>query len=389
MTETYGTDPLGYYAIIGVAYNAGEQEIKQNYRERAKLWHPDHNTGEEAKDNFQKLSVAYGILEDEEQRLIYDLLSSAYPAEKFPSGFSLKVYKNRAGQEDINIRAVKNTVVIGKIFSYSERQSDEVCSYPEAVKLVTQTSLTNWLAGWWSLPSFFKNIRAIMSNFNAIGGNRAENYRLMVHNAIAYKQNNNAEKAWLSAMQALQYANAYQKSLLKKFADSLKISGSVRLRPWNNLHLKLVQLIAPATLLLLCLIPFSVEVVSESELMSWFMHKKEIDYHQTVRFADGAEMSDDMVVSKIINIPVDIYDGSKLYHVTSDVNVMHGPADDFDVLRRLRANGTVRLTGLSPDNIWARIMLDEGEMGFVRMENLRQGIGKAIPYGSKIAPKKP
>lgn len=388
MTETYDTDPLGYYAILGVAYNAGGQEIKQNYRERAKLWHPDHNTGEEAKDNFQKLSVAYGILEDEEQRLIYDLLSSAYPAEKFPSGFSLKIYKNRAGQEDVNVRAVKNTVVVGKIFSYSEQQSDEVCNYPEALKLVTRTSLTNWLAGWWSLPSFFKNIHAIIKNFNAVGNNQTENYRLMVHNAIAYKQNNNVEKSWISAMQAMQYANAYQKSLLKKFADRLNVTVNFRPRQWNNLHLRLVQLIAPAVIFLLCLVPFSAEVITESELMSYFSRKKEIDYHQTVRFADGAEMSDDMVVSKIISIPVDIYDGSKLYHVTSDINVMYGPADDFDILRRLKAESTVRLTGISPDNIWARIMLDEGEMGFVRMEDIAQGVGKAIPYGSKIAPKK-
>lgn len=39
--RTFSFDPLGYYAILGVAYDASETEIKQNYRERAKLLHPD------------------------------------------------------------------------------------------------------------------------------------------------------------------------------------------------------------------------------------------------------------------------------------------------------------------------------------------------------------
>ncbi len=388
MKETFGTDPLGYYAIIGVVYNANAQEIKQSYREKAKLWHPDHNTSEEAKNNFQKLSVAYGILEDEEQRFIYDLLSSAYSAERFPSSFSLKVYKNRAGQEDTNIRVIKNTVVIGKIFSHREQKDNEICSYDEALKLVTRTSLTNWFAGWWSIPSFIKNIRAILSNFVATDNSRAENYRLMLHNAVAYKQNNQTEKAWLSALTAAQYANAYQKSLIKKFIDNLNFSSTVRPRPWNSLRLKLAQLIAPAILVMVFLLPLSAKLMSESGLLDYFSRQKKIDYHQTVRFSGGAEMSDDMIVSKVINIPVDIYDGSKLYHLTSDVDVMYGPSADFDILRRLSAKSTVRLTGLSPDNVWARIMLDDGEMGFVPLKKLKKGVGHEIPYGSKIVPKK-
>ena len=43
--RTFSFDPLGYYAILGVAYDASETEIKQNYRERAKLLHPDRNPG--------------------------------------------------------------------------------------------------------------------------------------------------------------------------------------------------------------------------------------------------------------------------------------------------------------------------------------------------------
>ena len=68
----------------------------------------------------------------------------------------------------------------------------------------------------------------------------------------------------------------------------------------------------------------------------------------------------------------------------SDTDVMHGPNEDFDLLKRLKKNTTVRLTGKTPDNMWYRIMVDNGEMGFVRVNTLEKGIGTEIPFGSKI-----
>ena len=88
--RTFSFDPLGYYAILGVAYDASETEIKQNYRERAKLLHPDRNPGENALENFQKLSVAYDVLKDETSRLIYDLMAQTHPRESFPDINALK-----------------------------------------------------------------------------------------------------------------------------------------------------------------------------------------------------------------------------------------------------------------------------------------------------------
>lgn len=81
--RTFSFDPLGYYAILGVAYDASETEIKQNYRERAKLLHPDRNPGENALENFQKLSVAYDVLKDETSRLIYDDWHRRTPGKAF------------------------------------------------------------------------------------------------------------------------------------------------------------------------------------------------------------------------------------------------------------------------------------------------------------------
>ena len=62
-------DPLGYYEILGVSFDANEQTIKRNYRDRAKLWHPDSNPDMDTMENFQKLSVANDIVSDEKNRL--------------------------------------------------------------------------------------------------------------------------------------------------------------------------------------------------------------------------------------------------------------------------------------------------------------------------------
>lgn len=91
-----------------------------------------------------------------------------------------------------------------------------------------------------------------------------------------------------------------------------------------------------------------------------------------------------MIVAKIFNIPVDISDTSMLYHLKKSVDVMYGPSENFDILQKAAKNQTVRVTGYTPDQTWYRIMLDSGEMGFVKKDVLQRGVGTDIPQGSKI-----
>ena len=63
---------------------------------------------------------------------------------------------------------------------------------------------------------------------------------------------------------------------------------------------------------------------------------------------------------------------------------MYGPSDKFDVLTTLSQGHTVRVTGISPDKVWMRIMLDNGDMGFVHSADLVEGIGSPIPVNSQI-----
>lgn len=375
-------DALGYYKILNLGLEATSDEIKQNYRDLAKLWHPDHNKAANALDNFKKISVAYEVLKEEDKRLAYDLLSTVYNADKYPDLDVIKPLK--AASNDPNIKAVSIDNIRGEIWKYESRTDKSVCSYKEALHLELKASVLNWLLGWWHPQAFFKNIQALINNFKNVDS-KNDNLRLFIHNAVAYRQENKTELSVQSAFRALPYANSRQKALLQRFVGG---QGNVlRMRPWNYLNLQLVQLIVPVIIMVAALIPFSVKVVSESDLLTYFAEKKEISYNQKVQFRTGGSMSDDMVVGKVMNIPVDTSDPSKLQHLTKETAVMYGPADDFDIIRKLKKDTTVRITGYTPDNIWFRVMMDEGEMGFIRQEYLKPGIGREIPYGSVIIKK--
>ncbi len=65
-------DPKGYYRILAVPRNASPEAIRAAFRERAKLFHPDHG-GEMADDRrFRLLREAYEVLRDPQRRLQYD-----------------------------------------------------------------------------------------------------------------------------------------------------------------------------------------------------------------------------------------------------------------------------------------------------------------------------
>lgn len=61
------------YKILGVSNNASDDDIRKAYRKLAKKLHPDLNAGDTASaDEFKKVSAAYAILGDKEQRRRYD-----------------------------------------------------------------------------------------------------------------------------------------------------------------------------------------------------------------------------------------------------------------------------------------------------------------------------
>lgn len=61
-----------YYAILGVASDADEQEIKRAYRRLARRYHPDVSAEPQAAERFHEIQEAYELLNDAVQREAYD-----------------------------------------------------------------------------------------------------------------------------------------------------------------------------------------------------------------------------------------------------------------------------------------------------------------------------
>ena len=375
-----GFDALGYYKILQADQTTNENELRRHYRDLAKLWHPDHNTSEEALQNFQKISNAYDILKDEKKRLVYDMLSLVYGVNNYPDIENIKPYEDTP--QDINIRFLPLLKVRGFLFKYYVNETGKVCSRGNALKELGLNAGANWLLGWWHPKAFIKNIKAIISNFKYPVSSK-ESFRVLVHNAVAYFLQENKQLAASSAIIALSYSDNQAKRVLENFIafQNTKVS---RPKAWTVLPLKLIQLIVPFILIAAVCLSFSSRYITDAELWAWLNSKEEINYYQEVEFAGRGSSVDDVVVGKILNIPVDSSDISKLYHVKADDVLMHGPSDDFDVMKKIPAQTTVRLTGYSPDNVWARVMIDNGEMGFIRLEKLQKGIGKPVPDFSKV-----
>ena len=64
-----------YYELLKVHPSVSPIEIRRAYRELSKLYHPDTTKLplEEAKQKFQQLNEAYGILANPQTRLVYDM----------------------------------------------------------------------------------------------------------------------------------------------------------------------------------------------------------------------------------------------------------------------------------------------------------------------------
>ena len=73
-----------YYAILGVAREATEDEIRRAYRRQALEWHPDRRPGDpRAAERFREISEAYAVLINPARRREYDEATRAGAAGTF------------------------------------------------------------------------------------------------------------------------------------------------------------------------------------------------------------------------------------------------------------------------------------------------------------------
>lgn len=60
------------YDVLGVSQDASETEIRQQYQELARQYHPDKSAVEGAKEKFLQVTEAWHVLGDTQKRREYD-----------------------------------------------------------------------------------------------------------------------------------------------------------------------------------------------------------------------------------------------------------------------------------------------------------------------------
>lgn len=66
-----------YYAVLGVARNASDEDIRRAFRRMAMEYHPDRNRNPGAEDKFKEINEAYQVLSDAKKRAQYDRFGKA------------------------------------------------------------------------------------------------------------------------------------------------------------------------------------------------------------------------------------------------------------------------------------------------------------------------
>ena len=68
-----GTQDNSLYELLGVERTATTAQIRKGYYNQARRWHPDKNPEDPtAEERFKKISEAYQILIDSNQRAVFD-----------------------------------------------------------------------------------------------------------------------------------------------------------------------------------------------------------------------------------------------------------------------------------------------------------------------------
>lgn len=369
-------DCLKYFALLKADLNTDEQTLKNNYREQAKFWHPDHNKSENAMENFQKLSKAYNTLKNEKSKTIYMLLSLIYTEADFPNMERLNTYKSANGYETPYLRVFS----IKKLAGGKVQTENLIGTYDDALLFLRKSTFKNILSGIFN-PKFYQILK---HNISELTADSAQNLKVLVHNAAAFYDENKLKEAYLSALQALEYASPDQKVILENF---LKKLPPVPYAPQKleTKKLRAYQLKPFFDLLKVCMVIAA--CIGTFFAIHFFAHQsneEKINYYQTVSFEGGGVMADDMVASKILSVPVDKTNSKMLYHLTRAQNVMYGPSEKFDILAKAVKGQTVRLTGYTADKLWLRVMLDDGQTGFIKSQYVQKGIGNEIPHESQI-----
>ena len=292
---------------------------------------------------------------------------------------ALCIIKSMQGKEDLNIKAIRLIEVTGKGWGYSKIDKIYYCTPKEAKWVVNKITKHNWLYGFWGIKALFINFFAIIKNLS-ITNNSRENLKLFIHNAVAYSLEGKDKDAVTSLSLAKELANKDELYHINKYMESFGNIFPFSVPKWNFSKLKQIQYLYFLSVILAICLGFGAYFMTQIE-----MDRKSVQsVKEEIVFRDGSKAFSDVAVARILDIPIDVRDTKRLYHVTVKTEALHGADKSFDVYKTIEEGTTVRITGQTIDNKWLRVMFDNGEMAFIEANKLEKGIGKEIPLWSKI-----
>src|SRR3989338_9535599 len=107
-----------YYEILGVAKNAGKEDIKKAYHKLAHKYHPDKSGGDENK--FKEINEAYQVLTNDKKRAEYDRYGRVF--SDYSGGQSQEDFGFDFGGFDSAFRDFDFGDVFGDIFGFENRK---------------------------------------------------------------------------------------------------------------------------------------------------------------------------------------------------------------------------------------------------------------------------
>ena len=91
-----------YYEVLGLAKDAGQEDVKRAYRKLAKQYHPDVSKDAGAEEKFKEMSEAYEVLIDPQKKSAYDQYGHAGAESAFgKGGFTWSDFTHYSDIQDI------------------------------------------------------------------------------------------------------------------------------------------------------------------------------------------------------------------------------------------------------------------------------------------------
>ena len=353
-TSHTASDPLGYYAVLGVGPLADMTEIKAAYRYKAKLLHPDRNPSEDASRDFQRVVEAYAILRNPKSRERYDAtlpppVSLIDPADRSPEPLAC----SRCGRVTAQPRYIIFHKVKSALFFVRNERVQGIFCRDCADRTAIRASTVTWLLGWWSLPGPYQTMKALFRNLKGGDKPKADNLWVTLHQARAFLAKGDNDIARALAEQAEPFARSQEEkatiaAIIRGAGGQITASQRLknRWRPWN--YATVMQALPLAALLL--------GLVTLASVAAFRSQTDSATAMITVHPAQAGEVR----------------------HVAVDVlKVRQGPAPTQPVVALVDRFATVQVMDSVDDGEWARILTANGVTGYVPARFLFAGPGNA------------